>query len=303
MNDQSSQTPARAGNTSAYLLAIACTVIWGSPPVVTRAVSRAIPPAALSFSRWFVVALIVLPFVYRKLPAEWPKIKQHWRSLSMVSLYMVTGSSLSVLAVYFTTATNAVLVNASQPAVTAVAAWLLARHSLTARQTLGIACAFVGVTVMVFRADLGALLGLEINIGDIIMLGAVLGWSVYAVQLHRRDYLPPGDVLLFVIGVVGSIVLLPFYAVEALLVGGFELNAPVGAAILYLVLFPTLLATIYWNSALKSLGPNRAAIFINLIPVSGATLAMLFLGEQLFAYHLIGAALVFMGILLAARHR
>jgi drug/metabolite transporter (DMT)-like permease len=135
------------------------------------------------------------------------------------------------------------------------------------------------------------------------MLGAVLGWSVYAVQLHRRDYLPPGDVLLFVIGVVGSIVLLPFYAVEALLVGGFELNAPVGAAILYLVLFPTLLATIYWNSALKSLGPNRAAIFINLIPVSGATLAMLFLGEQLFAYHLIGAALVFMGILLAARHR
>jgi len=303
MSEESTQAPAAVGNTSAYLLAIACTVIWGSPPVVTRAVSGAIPPAALSFSRWFIVALILLPFVLKKLPAEWPKIRQHWVSLTVLAMYMVTGSSLSVLAVYFTTATNAVLVNASQPAVTAVAAWLLARHSLSPRQTLGIVCAFVGVTVMVFRADLGALLGLQVNIGDLIMLGAVLGWSVYAVQLHRRDYLPNGDVLLFLIGIIGSVALLPFYVVEAQFVGGFELNAPVISAILYLVLFPTLLATVYWNAALKTLGPNRAAIFINLIPVSGATLAMLFLGERLFAYHLIGAALVFSGILLAARHR
>jgi drug/metabolite transporter (DMT)-like permease len=297
------RAPTAVGNKTAYLLAVGCTVIWGSPPVVTRAVSGEIPPAALSLARWLVTALILLPFVLRKLPSEWPKIERHWRSLALLALYMVAGSSLSVLAVYFTTATNAVLVNASQPAVTAVGAWLIARQGLTRRQGLGIGCAFVGVTVMVFRADLGALLGLEINVGDLIMLGAVVGWSVYAIQLHRRDYLPSGDVLLFLIGAIGSVVLLPLYLIELRVVGGFTPTLPVQGAILYLALFPTLLATLSWNAALKVLGPNRAAIFVNLIPVSGATLAMFFLGERLYAYHLLGAALVFMGIVLAARHR
>lgn len=301
MSTAPERRPAAAGHTTAYLLAVTCTVIWGSPPVVTRAVSSGIPPAALSLSRWFLAALILLPFVMRKLPAEWPHIRRHWRSLTSLALYMVAGSSLSVLAVYYTTATNAVLVNASQPAVTAVAAWLIASHALTRRQGLGIVCAFLGVTVMVFRADLGALLGLAINIGDLIMLGAVIGWSTYAVQLHRREYMPDGDVLLFVIGVTGSVVLLPFYLAEARFVGGFTPDGPVLGAILYLALFPTLLATYCWNIALKPLGPNRAAIFINLIPVSGATLAMLFLGERLFGYHLLGAALVFTGIVLATR--
>jgi len=271
--------------------------------VVTRAVSGAIPPGALSFSRWFLAALVLLPFVWRKLPTEWPRLKRHWRSLTGLALLMVAGSSLSVFAVYFTTATNAVLVNASQPAITAVAAWLLARHALTERQVMGIVCAFAGITVMVFRADLGVLLGLDINIGDLIMLGAVIGWSLYAVQLHRREYLPSGDLLLFVISVVGSIVLLPIYLVEANASGPFEFTTGVIGAMLYLTLFPTLLATLCWNLAIGTLGPNRAAIFINLIPVSGATLAMLFLGERLFTYHLVGAALVFAGIVLAARHR
>lgn len=303
MSAESERAAAPAGSTTAYLLAVGCTIIWGSPPVITRAISGQIPPAALSLSRWMLAALILLPFAARKLPREWPSIRRNAWSLTRLALYMVTGSSLSVLAVYFTTATNAVLVNASQPAVTAVFAWLIARQHLEPRQALGIACAFLGVTVMVFRADLGALLGLEINVGDLIMLGAVVGWSIYAVQLHRREYMPSGDVLLFLIGVVGSIVLLPLYIVERQFVGAFEPTLPVLGAMLYLALFPTLLATFYWNMALKTLGPNRAAIFINLIPVSGATLAMLFLGERLFAYHLLGAALVFTGIVLAARHR
>lgn len=300
---ESASSQARVGPPTAYLLAVCCTVIWGSPPVVTRAVSGDVPPAALAFSRWSLAALVLLPFVWRKLPAEWPKLKPHWRSLTGLALFMVAGSSLSVLAPYFTTATNAVLVNASQPALTAVAAWLLSRHALTPRQSVGIGCAFVGIAVMVFRANLSALLGLQINIGDLIMLAAVIGWSLYAVQLHRQRYLPGGDVLLFVIAVVGSAVLLPIFLVETQIRGPFALTLGVASAMLYLTLFPTLLATFCWNLAIGTLGPNRAAIFINLIPVSGAVLAMLFLGERLFVYHLAGAAFVFTGILLAARHR
>jgi drug/metabolite transporter (DMT)-like permease len=70
---------------------------------------------------------------------------------------------------------------------------------------------------------------------------------------------------------------------------------------LYLSIFPTLLATVSWNLAIRAVGPNRSAIFVNLIPVSGAVLAMTFLGERLHTYHLIGAAFVFAGIYLAIR--
>jgi drug/metabolite transporter (DMT)-like permease len=214
---------------------------------------------------------------------------------------MTAGSTLSVLAVYYTTATNAVIVNASQPAITAAFAWLIAGTRLTGPQKAGIACAFLGVVVMITRADLSSLLELQINLGDLIMLGAVIGWSIYAVQLHRRDYLPSAEILLFVIALTGSAMLLPLYVIEATVVGPFEARANIVGAMVYLALFPTLLAVFTWNLALRSIGPNRAAIFVNLIPISGAALAMIFLGERLYFYHWLGAAIVFTGIYFAVR--
>lgn len=288
---------------TAFVLAAVAMAIWGSPPVVSRAVSADVPPIALALARWVIAFFFLLPFVWRKLPEEWPKLKQHWRSLAVLASFMTAGSSLSVIAVYFTTATNAVLVNASQPAITAALAWVVARSRLSRRQSFGIALAFLGILVMVFRADLRVLATLGINVGDLIMLGAVVGWSLYAVYLHHRDYVPSSEVLLFVIAVTGCVILIPPFLVETALRGPLDLKSNVVGAMIYLALFPTLLATFFWNLAVRSLGPNRAAIFVNLIPLSGAALAMLFLGERLYAYHLWGAAFVFTGIYFAARAR
>ena len=288
---------------TAFVLAAVAMAIWGSPPVVSRAVSADVPPIALALARWVIAFFFLLPFVWRKLPEEWPKLKQHWRSLAVLASFMTASSSLSVIAVYFTTATNAVLVNASQPAITAALAWVVARSRLSRRQSFGIALAFLGILVMVFRADLRVLATLGINVGDLIMLGAVVGWSLYAVYLHHRDYVPSSEVLLFVIAVTGCVILIPPFLVETALRGPLDLKSNVVGAMIYLALFPTLLATFFWNLAVRSLGPNRAAIFVNLIPLSGAALAMLFLGERLYAYHLWGAAFVFTGIYFAARAR
>lgn len=288
---------------TAFVLAAVAMAIWGSPPVVSRAVSADVPPIALALARWVIAFFFLLPFVWRKLPEEWPKLKQHWRSLAVLASFMTAGSSLSVIAVYFTTATNAVLVNASQPAITAALAWVVARSRLSRRQSFGIALAFLGILIMVFRADLRVLATLGINVGDLIMLGAVVGWSLYAVYLHHRDYVPSSEVLLFVIAVTGCVILIPPFLVETALRGPLDLKSNVVGAMIYLALFPTLLATFFWNLAVRSLGPNRAAIFVNLIPLSGAALAMLFLGERLYAYHLWGAAFVFTGIYFAARAR
>jgi drug/metabolite transporter (DMT)-like permease len=282
-------------------MAAVAMVIYSSPPVVARAVSVGVPPLALSLSRWVIALVLLLPFVWRKLPGEWPKIRTHLWSLTFMILFMVGGSTMSVLAVYYTTATNAVLVNASQPAITGFFAWAITGATLLFRQRLGIVCAFLGILVMIARADLAVLLAFDVNIGDFIMLLAVIGWSTYAVLLPKRDYKPPPLVLMFMIAVIGTICLLPAYLIESRFVGPFDFTPGIVAAMFYLSIFPTILATLAWNAANIAVGPNRTAIFVNLIPVSGAVLAMIFLGERLFTYHLIGAAFVFVGIYLAVR--
>ncbi len=276
-------------------------VIYSSPPVVTRSVSMGVPPVALAMSRWIIAGLILLPIVWRRLPKAWPELKNHIPSLAFLASFMIFGSSMSVLAVYFTTATNAVIVNASQPAITALLAFLISGTTLLGRQKAGIVFAFAGILIMVARADLGVLASLDFNIGDLIFLLGVTGWSTYAVLLPRQSYTPDGMTLMFFIAVTGTVMLLPFYAVEAALVGNFDFTREVVAAMLYLSIFPTLIATVSWNVAIRAIGPNRSAIFVNLIPISGAALAVTFLNERLYTYHLVGAAFVFVGIYLAIR--
>jgi drug/metabolite transporter (DMT)-like permease len=296
-------TTAPIGHRTAYLLAAVAMVIYSSPPVVTRAVSLGVPAMALSFSRWVIATLILLPFIWRKLPREWPNLKQHWPALVLMVLPMIVGSTLSVLAVYYTTATNAVLVNASQPALTAMFAWAIAGMRLLPAQRLGIACAFIGILVMIARADVAVVLNFELNVGDFLMLMAVAGWSLYAVLLQRVAYKPDGTMLMFLISIIGVIFLAPAYLIEAANVGTFQFTGDVVAAMFYLAIFPTIIATVAWNTAIRTVGPNRAAIFVNLIPIAGAALAMIFLGERLFFYHFLGALFVFAGIYLSVRHR
>ena len=289
------------GQRTAYLLAMLAPALWGTPPVVARAVSADVPPLALSFGRWAIALVVLLPFVWQRLPRHAASLRRNWRTLVMLGAFMTAGSTLSLLSVYFTTATNAVLVNASQPAITAVVAWGVTAERLEWRQTAGIVLAFVGILAMISRADLAALLALDINIGDLIMLVAVVGWALYAVHLHRNRQLPGGDVLLFTIALTATVILLPLSLIEAAAGASFEPNTEVALAVVYLAVFPTILAIFFWNIAVRALGPNRTAIFINLIPIFGVAFAIVLLGERLFAYHLLGAGLVFSGILLGLR--
>lgn len=291
------------GHRTAYGLAMLSAAMWGSPPVVARAVSADVPPLTLSFLRWSVALIVLLPFVWKRLPRQADSVRESWRALVMLGLFMTAGSTLSVTSVYFTTATNAVLVNASQPALTAMVAWAIGAERLSLRQGIGIGLAFVGIVAMISRADLAVLLAFEINVGDLIMLLAVVAWACYAVQLHASKHLPDSDIVLFLIAVTGTVVLLPLAVIEAFVGASFELSAEVASAVAYLAIFPTILAIYFWSQSVRALGANRTAIFINLIPVFGVVFASVFLGERLFSYHLVGAALVFSGILLGMRRQ
>jgi drug/metabolite transporter (DMT)-like permease len=248
-----------------------------------------------------LVALALLwPFVAQDLAAARPRVKRNLSAIALVAALMITGTLLSVAAVHFTTATNATLINATQPATTALAGWLIARERLGAGQLAGIALALAGIAVMVFRARFAVLVQFEINIGDLLMLGAVLSWSAYAVCVQRLAEIA-GGLLLFLIACAAVPALLPWAAAELMRGAGAAPAFATLAAVAYLGAGATVLAVYLWNSCIRAVGANRAAIFVNLIPVFGVALAIGFLDERLAAYHVAGAALVLIGISLAVR--
>ncbi len=286
---------------TAYIMLIAVQLAWASNLVVARGVYETVPPLGLSFWRWLFAALIMLPLVWRSLPHELPVALRNWKTIAMLAFFMVGGSTLAVTSVSFTTATNAALTNATQPAVTALFVWLIVKDRLTWIQSLGIAFAAFGVGAMVSRFDLDVLLTFDINSGDFVMLAAVMGYAMYAANFHRApEGLSPAT-LLFVIFVAGTIELIPVYAAEAYLFTPFPFTWEAVGAAFYLATLPSVGAIFMWNAGLRTVGVNKAAIFVNLLPVFGAGMAILFLGERLYFYHVLGAAFVCVGILLVVK--
>jgi len=288
---------------TAYVLLTLNMALWGSSLVVTRAVHEIVPPFALTFWRWVVAVLVLLPIVWRKLPGAMPLVRRTWRNLALLCGFMVIGATFSVVAVNYTTAINASLINGSQPLATALVAFLIMRERLTLGSGLGILAAFVGLLVMISHGSPLLLLNMSVNVGDIVMLIAVIAWALYSVELHRQPEHPSGDVLLFLIACTGLITVLPLYIAETIFVREFIPSRNGVAAIVYVSLVASLLAVYLWNIVIRSVGATHAALFLNLIPVFGAVFAILFLGEHLYAFHVIGAALVFLGILMAVRDR
>ena len=277
--------------------------LWGSSLVVARAAHEIVPPLAFTFWRWAIAVLVLLPIVWRKLPGTLPYLRRSWRSLALLCGFMVIGATFSVIAVNYTTAINASLINGSQPFATALVAFFVMRERLSPTSGLGIFAAFIGILVMISHGSPQFLLDLAVNIGDLVMLIAVAAWALYSVELHRKPEHPSGIVLLFFIACAGLITVLPFYIVESIYVREFVPSRNGVAAIVYLSVVATLLAVYLWNLVVRSVGATHAALFLNLIPVFGAAFAILFLGESLYAFHLIGAALVFMGIVITIRDR
>ena len=282
----------------AYLLITCATFLWGLSIVIGRGVHQEIPPLGLSFWRWFVGAVFLLPFVCAELIRKAEIIRRHAKFIIFMGIIQIGSSVMLMVGVNFTTAINASVINAVQPAVTAVAAWSLTKDKLTQGQSAGIVAGFAGILVIVAKADISLLLGFDVNIGDGFAVLAIIGWSIYAALLHRLPKELGVTTTLFLILMAGSLSVLAFYVFETLTVR--PVPATINSVIVFLVmgLIISVLSIYIWNSGLRAVGPNRASIFLNLIPIFGAILAISFIGEQLFLYHFIGGALVALGITL-----
>jgi len=284
---------------SPYLLLVIATVIWGGNFVVGRAVHEDIGPLSLNFWRWVLSGLLLAPYGIWGLRNNIALIKKHIRLLGVLAFSgMVMFHSLIYAALHTTSAINAGMVLASMPLVIPVVSFIAAEDRLSLRQGFGIAISFVGVGVIITRGNIDILLGLSFAVGDILVLAAVVMWSVYSVLLKRLPKGIPPMVVLATINWMAVVMLLPGYLWELSTLGGFQVSSSNMMAISYVAIFASIIAFVSWNRAVQTVGPNRSGLFIHVIPISSAVLAIIFLGETIEVYHIVGIVPIVIGILL-----
>lgn len=299
-----SATPARSGLTPATLgLLLLPPLFWAGNAVVGRAMAGKIPPMALSFWRWAIAFLVILPFTARAIVAAREEIRRSWRDLVVFGIAGIgVYNSFQYLALQTTTALNVTLVASSGPVFTLIAGALFFHHAVSRRQVLGALLSIVGVLWVVGRGSLDAILALHLTPGDGCMLFAIAVWSIYTWLLRtRRPAIPAAAFLAVQIG-IGTVAILPFYLAEAAITGrSITLDNQVLATLAYVGLLPSLAAYFCWDRAVARAGAALPSYFVNLTPVFAALLAVIFLGEQIAAYHLIGAGCIFIGIAVASQ--
>jgi drug/metabolite transporter (DMT)-like permease len=284
-----------------YLLLAVAGLCWSGNHVIGRAAAGHIPPFGLSTARWLLPALVLLPLAKPYLQRDWPLIKAHWRILVFLS---VTGgalfSALQYLGLQYTSALNVSVFNSLVPVLIVATGAMIFGDRLTLPQIFGILTSLAGVIVIVTRLDFGALAGLAFNGGDLIILFNMGAWAIYSSYLRLRPAIHWTS-FLFVMAVTSCLMTAPLFVWEHLSGFTFQPTLLTVGAILYVAIFPSVIAMAAWNRGVELIGANRAGPFLHLVPLYSAALAYALLGEQLRAYHLLGFALILSGVYFAAR--
>lgn len=284
-----------------YALLVAATAVWGSGMVLGRGVIADIPPIGLGFWRLTVAILVLLPLVLPELFRLAPLIRRKWRFITLLGILQVWPQTIVLLALNYTTAINATLLNAAQPAITAILTAVLLRDRVTHGQAAGIVLALIGIVVMVSRGDIHVFLGLNYNRGDWLVLLAVAMWALYTIKLPAVPREMGLATTLFLVSLSGTLTMTPFYIYETLFVRAMQWNTITLATTLYMGIVISAISIFVWNMCIRAVGPQKTSIFLNLNPVFAALFAIVFLGEELYLYHLAGAVLVCGGITMVIR--
>ncbi len=282
-----------------YILLILSTLFWSGNFVLSRGMNAQIPPLTLSFWRWAVALLILSFFAFKHLYIQRDIALRHKRFIFMQGILGVTGfNSLVYLALQSTTAINAVLVNSCIPVIIVIISWGIYNERLSFRQCIGVCISFSGVMLIISGGNLSTLVRLQFNHGDVLVFIAAVFWAFYSANLKRYPQELHPLAYLSAIVIVGLIALLPFYILELSSGKIMVLSINSVITIIYVALFASVLAFIFWNRAIADVGANIAGPFIHLMPVFSTILAVIFLGETLTSNHLQAIPLIFGGIML-----
>lgn len=274
---------------------------WAGNFAIGRWAAGQIPPFTMTALRWSGAALLTLALYWQQVRDDWPVIRSNIPILALLAVFGAGSfNALQYLALGYTTATTAGVINSTSPAMIAVASYLLLGEEVTARRLAGITVSFVGAVVVLAKGNLEVLSTLTFNRGDIILLVAMAMWAVYTALLGRRPRMQAGS-FVAVSFVIAALINIPLAIVEELLGAHFVVSTATVSAILYTATLPSVFAYMLFNRGVEIIGPSRAGAFMHLLPLFTALLAMVFLGESPALYHVVGLGLILAGVWFAAR--
>lgn len=294
-------SPLRWLNNQPYLLLSLTSLFWAGNIVLGRHVAGHVPPMTLSCIRWIGACLMLLPFAWPHLKRDWPVLRGR---LPLMIALSATGfavnNALSYWGLQFTEALNALLIQSSGPLFIALWALILFGVRLTWAQVAGIALSLLGVLTIILRGDFAALTAIHFNIGDLMMTGALIAFGLYSALMLRRPVTHQLSLICFTTA-CGALLLLPLSIWEFANGVTLKFDAITLITLVYVVIFPSTLAYLFFNRGIAAIGPNRAAPFFHLVPVFGSVMAIVLLGEQPQLFHFAGYLMVLGGVVIASR--
>jgi drug/metabolite transporter (DMT)-like permease len=287
-----------------HVLLILATLFWAGQWIVARAIVPYTTPITMSFLRWSLAIVLLAPFAAPAMVREWPQIRRAWRPILFFGTCgTVVYNAIAYYGIQQSTAVNALLFQSVIPVLIPGFAWMLFRERIHMLTALGLAVSLVGVLAIVSRLDASVVATLALNPGDVFLLVNIVLWSIYTACLRWMPVGLDGGGLMLAIMLAGMLSGVPLWLIDLVRGGFFEPNTASVLGMLYICLFPALLCYFMWNRGVAAVGPARAGAYLHLSPPFGTLLAIVFLGEELHAYHVLGFALILLGVWLAARKR
>jgi len=282
------------------LLTLTC-LFWAGNTIAGRLAVGQVTPLTLTSLRWVLVIVVLWPIYGGQVRQHWPQIRRRLFSVVLMATLGFTGFNvLYYVAAHHTTAINIGILQGSMPVFVLAGAFLAHGTRVSLVQALGVLITLAGVVVIATRGEPLAILEIELNRGDLLMLAACVLYSFYTVALRDRPQMP-GAAFFTLLALIAAATSLPLVAFEAI-TSGLAMPTVEGLLIIaYVAIFPSCVAQIFLLRSVDLIGPGRAGVFMNLVPVFSAILAVGLLGEPFTLFHAAALVLVIGGILLAQR--
>ena len=288
---------------ASYLILLFPPLFWSGNFIVGRALANQEIPVSLSFYRWVLALILLAPFAIGPVYRQRAVIKRYFWKLAILAFFSITVfNTLAYIGLQYTSATNGTLMNSFIPVYILFISGVFLGNPISYNQKVGLGISFSGILVIISQLDPAIILNLKINKGDIWMLLATLDWAIYSILLKK--YKPQGlDAvsLLAVMIFLGLIFLLPLFLINPFNEAPLQLTTSNTMALLYIAIFPSILAYLAWNYGILQIGAEKGGQFVHLMPVFGAIMAVVFLNETIYLYHIIGGLFIAVGLWMSLR--
>ena len=293
----------KSSNFIAYIYLLLTVTFWAGNFIVGKYASYyEVPPFSLNFYRWFFAWLILAPFTIPEILKHKEYIKQNYKLFLILGVTSITVfNSIVYYSLNFTQVISGVLMISTIPVMIMLFSSLLKIEKTNTFQIFGVLFSFTGVILIITKANVEILKNLDFNKGDITMVIAMFSWALYSALLKKQTHKLSQLSLLEVIITFGLIFLIPIYLVEYQLGYRINLEKPFILILGYVVLFPGLASFMLWIKGISMIGANRSGVFLHLMPILSAIMAMIIFKEKFMIYHMLGAIFIITGIFLSNR--